>query len=277
MLQYKEVADMSFNFGSNFSSMFSSFGNSSSSSGLSNILGDYASIKNGSYGRLMKAYYKESGSSSSSSSTSSAKRTKTTVDDIIAEKRQREKKVETEESKAYTSVKSSTRDLQKSVNKLTSNSGSLFEEKLMSSVDENGVETLEFGYDKNAIYDAVSDFVKNYNSVLSAANSTGNSSITSRMESMEKATYQNRDALKQLGITINADNSLSINKDTFMKADMGKVQNVFTDKSYDKILDANADMMWDNAKYEQLRANTYTYDGTFDSAYNSGRSYSSTM
>lgn len=272
MLQYKEVEVMSFNFGSDFGSFFSTSG-SSSSSGMSNFLSDYASIKNGSYGKLLKSYYKKANSSSSSSS---AKRTSTTVDDILREKMQRERKVETAESKAYTKVKSTTNDLQKSVDKIT-NSKTLFEEKLLTSVDENGVETKEFGYDKDAIYNAVSDFVKSYNSVLTAANSTGNSSITSRMDSVVKATYDNRDGLKQLGITIKADNTLSIDKDAFMKADMGKVQDIFKDKSYDKVVDANADMMRYNANYEQLRANTYTYDGTFDNAYNSGSSYSSTM
>ena len=271
MPQYKEVEDMSFNFGSDFGSFFSTSGNS----GMSNFLSDYASIKNGSYGKLLKSYYKKANSSSSSNS-SSAKRTNTTVDDILKEKMERSRKVETAESKAYTKVKSTTSDLQKSVDKIT-NSKTLFEEKLLTSVDENGVETREFGYDKDAIYKAVSDFVKNYNSVLTAANSTGSSSITSRMDSMVKATYDNRDGLKELGITIKADNTLSIDKDAFMKADMGKVQNVFKDKAYNSVLNANAEMMRDNANYEQLRANTYTYDGTFDSAYNSGKSYSGTV
>lgn len=272
MPQYKEVEAMSFNFGSDFGSFFSTSG-SSSSSGMSNFLSDYASIKNGSYGKLLKSYYKKANNSSSSSS---AKRTSTTVDDILREKMQRERKVETAESKAYTKVKSTTSDLKKAVDKI-SNSKTLFEEKLLTSVDENGVETKEFGYDKNAIYNALNDFVKSYNSVLTAANSTGSSSITSRMDSMVKATYDNRDGLKELGITIKADNTLSIDKDAFMKADMGKVQNIFKDKSYNNVLDANADMMRDNANYEQLRANTYTYDGTFDSTYNSGKSYSSTI
>ncbi|MCM1089369.1 MAG: hypothetical protein NC413_00880 [Muribaculum sp.] len=257
-----------------FGSFFSSTG-SSNSSNMSNFLSDYASIKNGSYGRLMKAYYKQTGSSSTSSTTSSTKKTKTTVDDIIAEKMQRSRKTESAESKAYTKVMTSTNDLQKSVDKLSRDS--LFEQKLLTSKDENGVETTQFGYDKDEIYNAVNDFVKSYNSVLTAANSANNSSINSRMASIEKITNENSDALKQLGITIKADNSLSIDKDTFMKADVKAVQNMFKDTIYSSVLKANADMMRDNAHYEQLRANTYTYDGTFDSAYNSGSTYSSTM
>ena len=257
-----------------FGSFFSTTG-SSSSSNMSSFLSDYASIKNGSYGKLLKAYYKQNGSSSTSSSTSSTKTTKTTVDDIIAEKMQRSNKTESAESKAYTKVMSSTSDLQKSVDKLSKDS--LFEQKLLTSTDENGVETTEFGYDKEEIYSALSDFVKSYNSVLTAANSVDNSSINSRVESIEKITNDNSDALKQFGITINADNSLSLDKDTFMKADVKAVQNMFKDTIYSSVLKANADMISDNAHYEQLRANTYTYDGTFDSAYNSGSTYSSTI
>lgn len=272
--QYKEVANMSFNFGSNFSSFFSSFG-SSSSSGMSNFLADYASIKNGSYGKLMKAYYKEANSSSNTSSSSKNTKTKTTVDDIISEKMQRSKKVESTEYKAYNKVKTATSDLNKAVDKLSNDS--LFDQKLLTSVDENGVEKVEFGQDKEAIYNAVNDFVKSYNSVLSAANGANNGSINKRMESIVKDTNKQADTLKKMGITIKADNSLSIDKDAFMKADMKSVQNMFKDTTYTSGLKANADMMRDNAHYEQLRANTYTYDGTFDSSYKSGSSYSSTM
>ena len=47
-----------------YSSLFSSVG-----SGSGNWLADYASIKNGSYGKLMKAYYAEAKSVSSCTTT----------------------------------------------------------------------------------------------------------------------------------------------------------------------------------------------------------------
>jgi hypothetical protein len=58
-----------------YSSLLSSSSSSSSSSDLTSLLSDYASIKNGSYTKMMKAYYAttsdDSTSSSSTSSTSS--------------------------------------------------------------------------------------------------------------------------------------------------------------------------------------------------------------
>lgn len=43
-----------------YSHLFSSVGSAAGNAASSNWLGDYAAIKNGSYGKLMKAYYADS-------------------------------------------------------------------------------------------------------------------------------------------------------------------------------------------------------------------------
>lgn len=266
-----------------YSSLFSGMtGGGSSSVGMAGLLGDYASIKNGSYGRLMKAYYSETGSSGSASKGSSkTRRGGITAEDLIAEKIEREKarRVESEESKAYTKVKSATDNLTKAMDKFSkTGSGSLFEEKLITTTDEEGVESTKFDYDRDAIYNAVKDFVSSYNSVLKTAGSVGHYSISNRVSGMQKDTQTNEKLLNQLGITINADKTLSINKESFMKADMRKVQDLLGgESSYAQSLSEAASLIKYNANYEQLRGNTYTYDGTFDSAYNSGQTFNSSL
>ncbi len=264
---------MSFN--SNFSSLFSGFGGSTGGTNL-NWLGDYASIKNGSYGRLLKACYKESNSDSSVKK-STAARTNTTVDDIIAEKMK--KKEETAESKAYTKVQSTTDKLKESADKLlTKGDSSVFEKEFITTTDENGLESTEYGYDKEAIYSAVNSFVTNYNSVLEAAGSVSNSSIANRVTNMEEDTLLNKQTLNQLGITIKADNTLAIDKDTFMQADMSKAENLFNGTgSYGYRVSASASMINYTANYEQLRTGTYTYSGTFNSANNTGSTINSSL
>ena len=69
----------------NYSQMFQGL-SSSSGSGSSNFLADYASLKSGSYGRLMKAYY-GSGSSSSSVSSGSKAQTNNVLERILEERR----------------------------------------------------------------------------------------------------------------------------------------------------------------------------------------------
>lgn len=269
---------MGINLKTDFSFLFSGLGGNSGSSGMSTFLSDYSSIKNGSYGKLMKAYYGQSGSDSTKKAGSSAKSSKTTVDDIINDKMKRERKVETQESKAYTQVKSATNNLKTSADKLSAQgSRVLFEKKNITATDENGVESTSYDYDKEAIYKAVNKFVSDYNSVLQTAGSVSSSSVSNRVAAMEKDTYTNKDALKQFGIAINVDNSLSIDKDTFMKADMSMVERAFKDTGYARSVAENASMINYNANYEQLRANTYTYDGMFDSTYNTGSSYSASL
>ena len=58
---------------------------SGSGSGSTNFLADYASLKSGSYGRLMKAYY--GGESSSTVSSGSKARTNNILEQILEERR----------------------------------------------------------------------------------------------------------------------------------------------------------------------------------------------
>ena len=82
---------------SDYSSLFSSLGSSAGSAASSNWLGDYAMIKNGSYGRLMKAYYAEA--KASSTTTSNGKSNSSNVLDKILEEK-RNPKVSKEAQKA---------------------------------------------------------------------------------------------------------------------------------------------------------------------------------
>ena len=62
----------------NYSFLFSGLSSSASNALSGNWLADYASIKNGSYGKLMKAYYaKDSGDSKTAASTITKKDTAT--------------------------------------------------------------------------------------------------------------------------------------------------------------------------------------------------------
>ena len=87
----------------NYSYLFQSA--SGGSLGNLNFISDYASIKNGSYGKLMKAYYGSSQSSSvsaaSTSSSSSAKSsTSNMLDRILEEKRNPKVSKDTQEANA---------------------------------------------------------------------------------------------------------------------------------------------------------------------------------
>ena len=137
----------------NYSFLFSGLSSSASNALSGNWLADYASIKNGSYGKLMKAYYaKDSGDSKTAASTITKKDTATDT-----------------AKKALAKVETTTDALKESADALlATGKKDLFTQKDITTKDENGVESTTKGYDTDAIYSAVNSFVTNYNSVMAA-------------------------------------------------------------------------------------------------------------
>ncbi len=245
-----------------YSYLFSSLSSSGASS-LSSLLGDYASIKNGSYSKLMKAYYSENSSSEvkslAESSTSSTSTTTSTAT----------KKLNTVQTTAD-ALKDSADAL------LASGSESLFEQKDITTTDENGLESTTKGYDTDAIYSAVNKFVKNYNSVIDAVDDTDNTIVTNRGASLANITSSNENALNKVGITVEDDGTLSIDKDAFMKADMGSVKNLFNGSgSYGYQVSAQASIIDYAAGSEASVASLYTGSGTYSSTLSTGSLYNS--
>ena len=242
--------------------LFSSLG-SSSSSGTSNLsfLSDYAAIKNGSYGKLMKAYFNGSSDAVSSLVKSSA----STVTET--------------EAKSLAKVQTATDALKESADELlTTGSKSLFTKKEITTKDENGTETTSEGYDTDAIYKAVSSFVTNYNSVIDAVNSADNDKVTTKAVSMVNATIANVNLLNNIGITINDDSTLSIDKDTFSKADMNTVKTLFNGTgSYGYRVSAQASMINFAADSEVNKSSFYTSQGTVTNLYSTGNLFSSLL
>lgn len=245
-----------------YSFLFSSLRTSSSNSGssMSNILLDYASIKNGSYGKLMKAYFSETGNDTIKSLASSSNKTVAT----------------SEEKTALTKVQTTADELKESADALLENgSKSVFAQKDITTKDEKGVEITTKGYDVDAIYKAVNSFVNNYNSVIDAVNDTSDSTTIKRAESMINTTISNVNMLNKIGITINEDSTLSIDKDTFSKADMNTVKSLFNGNgSYGYRTSAQASLINYAADNAASRTSTYTLNGTYNNAYSSGNLFS---
>lgn len=171
--------------------------NSTGSSNAFSWLSDYTSIKNGSYGKLMRAYYNESSSEKASSFA------KNTV-----------KKTESEQ-----------KTQKKELSKVTSSADALKESA--DALLKKGKDSVFEKEEENAVYDAVSSFVKNYNETLKAAADTSNKSVNNRTNNLINNTNIYAKQLAKIGITIGEDKSLSIDKDIFMKADKNDIKNLF--------------------------------------------------
>lgn len=258
---------ISINAKTDYSFLFSNLGSSSSGAANLNFLSDYASIKNGSYGKLMKAYFSETSSENHKASNTVKKKTNNMMGTAVS----------TDDNKTLANVQSKTDALKESADALlVSGSKSLFNKKEITAKDDNGVETTSIDYDKNAIYSAVSSFVNNYNSVVKAADDVNSNSILGRTQIMTNATNANSKLLSKIGITVGSDKTLSLDKDTFMKADMTTVKSLFNGNgSYGYRVSAQASMINYAADNEASKAAFYGENGNYSNPYSSGNIFSS--
>ena len=227
--------------------------------GTSDLLGisysDYATIQNGSYTKLMKAYYTKEASGDSSSSSVSAT-TSTSKDS----------------SKTLANIESAAEDLKKASETLRTNGDkSLFTKKQTTDKDGN----VSYEYDTDKIYKAVSDFVDSYNKMLKEGGDSNTNSILRSTKSM--VNQANSNMLSSVGITIGTDNKLSIDETAFKKADMNTVKSLFhTTGGFGYQTSVQAGMIESYAKSEAEKANTYNKSGMYTYNYTTGEIYNTT-
>lgn len=167
----------------------------SSYDGLFGInVSDYASIKNGSYGKLMKAYY-------SIDETDKKSNSKNDTDDT---------------DKTLQSIRDTTGDLKKSAE-------SLYADKQLFALNKDGE------YDMEAIYEKVDKFIEDYNSAVKSVGKAETESIAKAGANLVNLVSANEDMLSKIGITINSsDYSMSINKEKFMEANISSIKTMFS-------------------------------------------------
>ena len=226
---------MNINSRNNYSNLFSSiFSTSSNGGGMNNFLADYASIKNGSYGKLMKAYYARNKEDVSST----ARKTATY--------KPNEAKKSVDSAETLTKIKKNADDLKAATDTLQKTG--------TDSVFESG--------DKDALFNAVSSFVNNYNAALDSAGMSDTSTIQHRASMMVNATQANKNLLEKIGITING-NRLSIDEETFRSADVNTVKSLFNDNySYGNRIGSYASYISNKATAEGASATSSTSSST---------------
>ncbi len=240
-----------------FSTLFSSFNSGSGINGSGNFLADYASIKSGSYHKLLKAYYGTNNNSSVSKAVSSAVSSSTAISKDSAKK--------------LGNIEDSAEDLKESADALLAKG----RKDVFQKVDvkqEDG--TTKKDYDTEAIYNKVDSFVKNYNDLVSSTKNANTKSVSRNMSQLISLTDRKEKTLAKMGITINEDNTLSIDKETFKKSDMESVKGLFNGAgSYGYSVSAKASLIEHYAQSEASKANTYGKNGAYNYNYSYGNNY----
>ncbi len=231
---------------SDYSYLFNSTSSSSSSSSTSNILGidlaEYSSITRGSYSKLIKAYYEKYGNDGDSTGSTDSK------SDTIAK----------------TTLKSNANELYEAANALVTNGKDSVFKKVETTDAETGETTK--GYDKDKIYEAVNSMVEAYNSLVEKSTDSDNNSVLRQTLHMINSTASNGSLLADVGISIGADNKLSIDEEAFKNADMSTVKTLFNGSSSlgGKIQSA-ASNIYMNVNNSLGNSNYYTSSGMLGS------------
>lgn len=223
----------------NVSTLFGSLSKSSTSSTAS-MLSDYASIRNGSYGKLIKSYYAktESGVSGSTDDTTTGTTGLTSQRD------------------AAKALKESATDLWEQ------DKDSVFNKT--SITNEDGTKSL--GYDMDSIYKAVSKFAEDYNNTVSAAGNSNTGSILNTGSNMTSLTKALSNSLKKVGITVGVDNKLTVDETAFKKADINNIKSLFSGTgSYAYQVSTSASQMANSATSQMAKLNgsLYTSSGSY--------------
>ena len=285
-----------------FTSMNNSLFNTSSNdmfSGLSMMgvfsFSEYASIRNGSYHKLLSSYYAlgdkdsdvkvDSGSKTGSSGSTTrtynywtpdgmvqrtydnSNRTRpTTVNGTTATSKDKTSKLGTIEADAE-------RLSDAADALLVSGTKSLF--KQVETTDKDGNTTT--GYNTDAIYKAVNSYVSSYNALVKSAGGSNVTAIRTSAASIMDYTKNNQDLLSSIGISLDPDKkTLSIDEKAFKEADMETAKKLFQGaNSYGYKVSAKASAIDYHAQYEASKASTYNNGGNYSFNYSSGSMWNS--
>lgn len=186
----------------------------SSGASSQNYLADYASIRNGSYGRLLKSYYGMKTETANSASGSTKNRSKNVLDQILEERKN--PKVSAEVQKANSNLTSDISALTRSVTALQG-------EKTYQD-SENGKTAAE------NVTSAVKNFVDQYNNTVNDSKKSTLTGKTSNVAAMMRATGANADKLSAIGVTLNKDGTLMLDEKKLKATDISAVQELFSAK-----------------------------------------------
>lgn len=220
--------------GYDFSALMGGTANSSGS-----LLSDYASIKNGSYGKLLKAYYVKQDAENAS---------------VSGDSRQK-----------LSLMRSSADSLKKSADAL--NTSSLWEKKKIKKKDEEtGKETEIEDYDWESITKAVKSFIEDYNAVVGQAGDSDTKNVLRKAMWMTGITDSNERLLSEVGITIGKGNKLELDEDSLKEANVTTLKSLFTGSgSFADRISQKAGSLSNAAANAaaRVKGTTYTSNGSY--------------
>ncbi len=205
----------------NYSSTLFSGMSAGSGSSFSGLLGEYNQIRNGTYGRLLKAYYKKYNADGTSKSNTSAEKdtnkVKPTSDTV-------------DTAKELNAAADTATTLQTAAMKLAAvkeGSSSLYAKKTIVENNEDGTTSTRTDYDYDTLVKSVQSFVSAYNDTLESVSTIESASVKQKTEWLTQVTKQYTEELSGVGISVDKDGRLSLDEKAFREKDMTELQDFF--------------------------------------------------
>ncbi|MDO5157120.1 MAG: hypothetical protein Q4D51_14280 [Eubacteriales bacterium] len=181
----------------------SSFFNNSNSGAFGSFnFAEYASIKNGTYRKLVKANYKMQ------KSVSSDKTEKT-------EDKKKNQKVSTTDTTGMTKLKTEVDSLKTTATDLSKDD--LWKQK-------NG------SYDMDKISKAVKDFAKEYNNVIEQTGKVKSKDVSLQTSFMKSLTNTMSNSLSKIGVSVDDDGKMTVDEEALKKANVKDIKSVMSGK-----------------------------------------------
>jgi len=208
---YKGVMNMSLMNLWNSNSLYGS----NSSTNLYSLFSERASIKNGTYKRLLKSYFSSLDQNSETGTTTSTR-----------QKRQSSNIIDTLlQEKMYPTV---SKDTQEANSNLTSGLSSLKSSVSTLQKDSTYEDTENGQTAADKVVSAMKSYVTNYNNVVTASKNSTLSNKTAYVANMMSATSKNADQLAEIGVRLKQDGTLQLDETKLKNADLSKVQKLFS-------------------------------------------------
>lgn len=200
-------------------------------------LSDYAAIKNGSYGKLLKAYYAKQDTEKAASGGETVQKA--------------------------TMMKTGADALKKSADAL--NNDELWEMKKIKKKDEKTGEEIEVeDYDWDAITKALKSFVEDYNDVVKQAGDSNSKDVLRNAVWLTGMTEANENILSKIGITVGKGNEIELDEEALKKADIQTLKSVFT--GYNSFADKVSMKANSISNAAARTSGTYRKNGTYNNA-----------
>lgn len=149
--------------------------------------------------------------------------------------------------------------------------------KLSDSIKDLQSESLYDGESTDDLYEAVSDYIKNYNSTLTSSASESTTATNSMALKLASTTSTYSEQFSSIGISINEDGTLSIDEDEFKEAvsesaGLSTAKDLFgSSYGYSNIISTKASII------ESIAGNRINSSGSTGTTYGSGGSSSSVL